>query len=253
MYIYKITNTINKKIYIGQTIQKYPKNRWSRHIYNAKVGEYGPLYNAIRKYGKDLFVFEIIYQSFDIDDLNEKEIFFISYYNSTKRNIGYNVELGGKTSKMSEETKKRLSEKIKNQFKNGRPAVRARVNMPPWNKGLRYKTGRKLNPEQIELLRIVNSKPKTESHKKNLSIARKEYYKNNINPLSKKVLCLNTNQIFDSAADASRFFNFPVTAAARVCNGQRKAYKGYVFKYINDPALLANPELQAQAMAGLQG
>ena len=70
-YIYKITNLINNKIYIGQT--NNPKRRWQEHKnlgYDTK--ETKLLYRAIKKYGKDNFVFEII--EGPIDNYNEKEI-----------------------------------------------------------------------------------------------------------------------------------------------------------------------------------
>ena len=91
-YIYKITNLINNKIYIGQT--NNPKRRWQEHKnlgYDTKGTKL--LYRAIEKYGKDNFAFEII--EGPIDNYNEKEIYWISYYKSTDKKFGYNILLGG--------------------------------------------------------------------------------------------------------------------------------------------------------------
>ncbi len=58
MVIYKITNTINGKAYVGQTVQSNPRARWYQHKENAKKQKH-PLYCAMRKYGVHNFKFEI--------------------------------------------------------------------------------------------------------------------------------------------------------------------------------------------------
>jgi group I intron endonuclease len=80
MHIYKITNTINNKMYIGQTIQKNPKMRWYDHCARAKKGQNNHLYSSMRLYGIENFVWEIIDQASSIDDLNFKESYWLDYY-----------------------------------------------------------------------------------------------------------------------------------------------------------------------------
>ena len=73
-YIYKITNTINNKIYIGQTVQSL-NMRWNKNTYDAKVNcdnLHRPLYNAFRKYGMDNFKIELI-EEVPNEKLNERE------------------------------------------------------------------------------------------------------------------------------------------------------------------------------------
>ena len=89
--IYKVTNNINKKIYIGQTIQD-ENIRWNHHIREALNGSNTKFHRALRKYGKDGFIWEVI-EEVDNDKLNEREIYWISYYNSYKQ--GYNSTTGG--------------------------------------------------------------------------------------------------------------------------------------------------------------
>lgn len=89
--IYKVTNNINKKIYIGQTIQD-ENIRWNHHIREALNGSDTKFHRALRKYGKDGFMWEVI-EEVDNDKLNEREIYWISYYNSYKQ--GYNSTTGG--------------------------------------------------------------------------------------------------------------------------------------------------------------
>ena len=89
MYIYKITNTINNKIYIGQTIKNI-ENRFKEHVYAAEHTRLNTkLANAIRKYGEENFKIEKIDTATSKDELNAKEIFWIKKYKSTKN--GYNM------------------------------------------------------------------------------------------------------------------------------------------------------------------
>ena len=88
--LYKITNLINGKVYIGQSI--HPDKRWWEHRNKAKKNfdEY-PIHLAISKYGEENFSFEILEWSEDYDN-REKEL--IQEYNSISPN-GYNVAIGG--------------------------------------------------------------------------------------------------------------------------------------------------------------
>lgn len=95
--IYKITNKINQKHYIGKS--KNIEQRWKYHIYHKdSYKEYDKaLYRAFRKYGIDNFTFEIIeeianYENTDF--VNQREKYWIDYYNSFN-STGYNETLGG--------------------------------------------------------------------------------------------------------------------------------------------------------------
>ena len=88
MIVYCITNKINGKQYIGQTVQEVSR-RWHRH----KTGPYA-IGNAIRKYGEENFEISILYRAFEIDALNEAEVELISKYNTVYPN-GYNILEGG--------------------------------------------------------------------------------------------------------------------------------------------------------------
>lgn len=86
--IYKITNKVNGKSYIGQT--RYTLEfRWRQHIHK-KDNTY--FHNAIRKYGPDNFSLEIL-EECPYSNLNEREIFYIAKYNTFKD--GYNLTIGG--------------------------------------------------------------------------------------------------------------------------------------------------------------
>lgn len=94
--IYGIKNKINGKIYIGQSIN-IPR-RWGDHKKrsgsNLKENQDNILYKAIRKYGLENFDF-IIIEECNKEKLDEREIYWIKKHNSTDKNKGYNISLGG--------------------------------------------------------------------------------------------------------------------------------------------------------------
>ena len=88
MWIYKITNIQNNKVYIGQTIRPV-EQRFHRHINDALNNILDTHFaRAIRKYGKDSFKIEIIDTAKSQDELNQKERYWIQQYDSV--NNGYN-------------------------------------------------------------------------------------------------------------------------------------------------------------------
>ena len=92
-YIYKISNDINNKVYIGKTTYNIQK-RWKEHcndLHRRKL-EKRPLYNAMNKYGIEHFYIELV-EECSIDVLSEREIYWIESYNSFKN--GYNATKGG--------------------------------------------------------------------------------------------------------------------------------------------------------------
>jgi len=95
MHIYKITNTTNSKIYIGQTVQANPKMRWYAHLADARRGKKSYLYDSIRKYGKESFVWEIIDRAISIEELNSKEEYWLNYYRNQGITVYNNREAGG--------------------------------------------------------------------------------------------------------------------------------------------------------------
>lgn len=105
-YIYKITNLVNNKIYIGQTIHTL-KYRFNQHINQNKCTK---LHNAIVKYGKENFIIEEI-EKVPQSLLDEREIYWIDFYASTDRNVGYNILKGGKLGSLGKY--KLTSEQIK--------------------------------------------------------------------------------------------------------------------------------------------
>lgn len=94
-YIYKITNVINKKIYIGKTKSSI-QTRFKQHLYSVTHHKSkSMLYDAMNKYGADNFIIEEIDFAYTLQELNDKEIYWISYYDSRNPTKGYNICKGG--------------------------------------------------------------------------------------------------------------------------------------------------------------
>lgn len=119
-FIYKITNTINGKCYIGETTKSDPEKRWKEHKSTIKRRVGCPaLQNSVIKHGIDNFKFEILIICFD-EDRYKYEIEYIKKYNTLIPN-GYNILEGGpggsfKGKKHSEKTKQLLSENMKQKY-----------------------------------------------------------------------------------------------------------------------------------------
>lgn len=99
--IYKTTNLINGKIYIGQ-------DRYNNDKY---LGSGILLKDSIRKYGVENFIKEIL-EYCSLEELNDKEVFWISKLDSSNREIGYNLTSGGNQNYiLSEDSKQKIRDK----------------------------------------------------------------------------------------------------------------------------------------------
>ena len=93
-FIYKITNKLSKKCYIGETKESSPEIRWKQHVYTISKGTGCPaLRDAVVKYGLENFTFEVVIICFD-EDRFAQERHYIKKYNSVVPN-GYNILEGG--------------------------------------------------------------------------------------------------------------------------------------------------------------
>lgn len=139
-YLYRITNLLDNKVYIGQSVDD--KYRWRQHIYYAKNPEKTKQYihRAMNKYGTVNFIFEIIATCRTQEDADMIEIQLISQYDSRNPEKGYNLCQGGGGGwfgkhhteeskeknrkshlgiKQSEETKQKHSKTMKEKISNG--------------------------------------------------------------------------------------------------------------------------------------
>ena len=94
MIIYKVTNTINNRIYIGQTIHTLV-HRKKGHYYEVNNGSTTYFHNALRKYCDAAFTWVIVCTCESREELNEMEFHYIKQYNANKLASGYNITCGG--------------------------------------------------------------------------------------------------------------------------------------------------------------
>ena len=128
MIIYKATNLVNGKVYVGQTVNtlKYRKEQhWREAICPSRKNVH--FHNALLKYGIDNFEFEIIDRARDVDELNKKESYWIDYYNSTDSRYGYNKDSGGKSGGFkSQETKEKIGLTTREKWSRPETAMKMR-------------------------------------------------------------------------------------------------------------------------------
>lgn len=113
--VYKITNKLNGKVYIGQTTEGIEK-RWKRHCgYQLNDGTY--IHNAIKKYGKENFIIEQIDEAKNQNELNILEAYYINLFKDNSYNLKFDdCKCGGDTLSYNsniEEIKKKISDSKK--------------------------------------------------------------------------------------------------------------------------------------------
>lgn len=164
-FIYCITNNVNGKRYIGQTVTTIGR-RWSVHKHDSKKGSHYILHRAMRKHGAENFSIEEVAQTLE-PFLNNLEAVFVRLFNTHVDNRnGYNCTVGGDGRGMtSRDTRKKLSIKGKEYWTPDNRKARSE----------KYKGIDRLSPEARQ--RSANSlrgMPKSEDHKKKL----REYQNN---------------------------------------------------------------------------
>lgn len=107
MIIYKITNQVNGKIYIGLTTESLQK-RWRSHKISSR-NKNTHLYIAMRKYGVENFTIEVIDETDSFEELGRLERYYINQYNSQDPNFGYNVTAGGESNQLDGNPKAKLT------------------------------------------------------------------------------------------------------------------------------------------------
>lgn len=119
--IYKITNTVNGKCYIGRTKCFYQRCGQYIHDFNKRninhINDY--MYNSMEKYGFDKFIFRVI-EICDVDHQQERENFWMDYFDSHNSMIGYNLRkdtLGGMQTHPN--TSRKISERLKVEWESG--------------------------------------------------------------------------------------------------------------------------------------
>jgi len=248
--IYKATNKINGKSYIGQTIETL-NERKAKHISCACLKKDNIYFhNTIKKHGKENFIWEVLTECNSLKELNKTEIEMIEKYNTFES--GYNLTKGGEGRvgcKHTEESKKKMSEATKGE-NNGmygkRHSKKTKEKMSESRKGERsFWYGRHLTEEskrkQSESMKgeknpNYNKKFSIETRQK-MSKATKGKYIGEKNPRSKKYIVTTPEgeEIFvHGIIDFCRNYKkekLDYTNLVKVAREKLKQYKGYKCKY----------------------
>ena len=208
--IYKATNTITNKVYIGATTKSIEERKLD-HIQKAekKVGSY--FQEAIQTYGMDSFKWEQIDTAYSNDELAKKEVKYVQQYNALKD--GYNEDRGGGIKKTVYQFDYKTGELI-NSYESLSQAAESvdavKQNISDVCLGL-YNTCKGYAWSYDEDYKLVTDKRK------------------------KEVLQFDLNKTFiakyESLAEASRVTNASKTCIARCCRGDRTSSHGFIFKY----------------------
>lgn len=192
---YKIYMYISpsNKVYIGQTCNTLKRRAGNGSNYKGCTF----FYQAILKYGFENFTSQILKDNLSLEEANYWEKYYIQYYDSTNREKGYNISIGGKA--MSEEQKALFSKRM--------------IENNPMK-----------NPEIAQKVRLkIKGKKFSEEARKNISEGHK-----------KKVLCIETGIIYPSRNEAAQAVGVSPSGIGRAINGEQKTSAGYHWRYIDE-------------------
>lgn len=232
--IYKVTNKVNNKIYIGQTTTSL-KERMYHHVYRAEKEldiTHTHFINALRKYGKDSFIWEEIDYAENQQELNNKEIYWIKYYNTI--NEGYNIQAGGQnfdTDKFAET----CGSKPFYAYKTNGEFVGEFIN--------RKAFGRKYGVADTHIADVLNHK--YNSCNGYIFINKDEFTENLLKEKLSKVkqfrpfIAINIKTFeqfgpYNSIKECRESLNLKNNHIGEVLSGKRKSQDNYIFKFVVD-------------------
>jgi group I intron endonuclease len=236
MQIYKITNRVNGKVYIG-------KDEASRPPY---YGSGKLIRRAIQLYGKDSFEKEIIEDVEGRELLCEREIYWISFYNSTDSRIGYNITKGGDggdtlsnhpdldtiKEKISNATVGRVftEEHLINLKKNHPKLTMEEKNMDKatWLVSIRESHAKRKGKTLEEIVGEDRAK-KIKEHLREKRQERAEYFETPVAQYSREGELLQT---YKSQAEASKATGIRQGDISNCIKGRQKVVKGFIWKRI---------------------
>lgn len=237
-FVYKHTSP-SGKVYIG--ITKNIRHRW-RGNGRGYIGS-NRIYYAILKYGWENFKHEILYSGLTKAEAEQKEIELIKQNNSTDERYGYNLQQGGKIRTLNEKSRIKLSNSLKGHKVDmehiRRLALQKSKPVVCIETGIEYKSIQAA-ADSVGVLRTTISKAVrgvTETaggyhwaykgFENKVAIKKRTYWN------EKKVLCIDTGEIYNSVSEAGRVTGIHRKSIANNCNGITKTAGGYAWCYIS--------------------
>lgn len=235
--IYIHTSKITGKSYVGYTLtKKTAERRWLEHCKNADEGSDCVFHKAIRKYGKEEWLHEILQQQVNSEDVLEVEKFWIKEKRSHCSESGYNMTFGGDGCvglAISKETKAKMSQSHKGK----------KISDAAKEKLREKATGRKLEPASREKVgaatvqrfssiefREMHS-ARTKEAMQNLDAAAREKLRSRQRPVEKFTQDGIFIERYSSVSAAALSVNVTATAIGSCVSGKSRTCKGFVWKY----------------------
>lgn len=215
-FIYKTTNNINGKIYIGQ--KRYDRNNDIADPAPSYIGSGTKLNNAIKKYGKENFSREILCWCLNQEALDDCEKFFIKHTDSMNIEIGYNLCEGGQA-QMPKELVKLYGKDNPNYGKK-------------WTDEMRKRSSDMAKARNIKGERNPNygnrwSKEQRQAASKRVKESGQCAGINN--PRATKVLCVETGRVYDMIKDVARDVGLRTsTVSSYISKGKKIKGKTYI-------------------------
>lgn len=217
--VYCHTNTVNNKKYFGITSQE-PQSRWGKDGKNY-YNKCPRFWNAIQKYGWDLFEHEIIKDNLTKEEACALEIKLISEYKTQDKEFGYNILEGGDAPSMTDDVREKMSKAMQGN-KNGLGHLCSEEKKKKISKAQK---GRKFSKEHREKISLAKKgrphKPPSEETRKKISDAHKKT----------PIFCAELNQTFCSIQNCAKELQLSATAICACCKGRTKSVHGYHFQY----------------------
>jgi len=228
MIIYKITNLITNKVYVGQTTMSLAR-RWAVHKAAKRVS---PLTSSLKKHGASNFKIEEMARASSLEELNALEIYYIRTLDTVYPK-GYNLSTGGKSSKGCTAWNKGME---------GLPAPKSafKKGQKPWNAGqpqLSEETRRKQSMAKLgkHLSPLTEFKPGTPSAFKGRRHTPEALLKISANGNRRQVICVQTGAVFNSILAAATHFKIAKSYLNRLIkSGKQHKKTGFTFKFVDN-------------------
>jgi group I intron endonuclease len=231
--IYLITNKVNDKVYVGQTINL--KKRMITYRQGAKNPRFY-IERAIQKHGMENFEWTQIDEANNKEELDSKEVHGIAHYGANDPSVGYNCSTGGNQPRLNKESIEKMRNTLREGYATGRIvshtkgktfiyeltdkvlASRFKKGMTTWNKG----------------------KPWSEESSKKMSQSRT----GKIRPDARTpILCVELDKVFYGINETAKIFGRSAGNLSSTLSGKQKTWGGHTWKYLTE-SLWENPIVQ---------